>query len=156
MLQCAHSLKTPPGFPTAKRPAVVRLFHKNGHNYRKDYHLAVRTLGRQVMEWWSELCPPGGVLSIQFGGPTGIYTIVVLLSWWCSMLKPHPENERADCLRTLIDVNRALLAAVNHLKHQVASTPAFSPTTPPPPSQPRKRANTTDLSPGNRKRSART
>ena len=44
----------------AKLPAVIRVFHKNAHNYEKNYGVGVHTLGGQIMEWWAEICPPHG------------------------------------------------------------------------------------------------
>ena len=139
----------------AKRPAVVRLFHKNGHNYRKDYGVDVHTLGLQVREWWAEICPPNEVPAVRFGGPTGIYTIVVLLSWWRSLLPPKPDGEHADCLHTLEDVDRVFVATINNIKTRRTVTPSAtsSSTAPPPPSQLRKRANSGETSPQKRTRS---
>jgi hypothetical protein len=107
------------------------------------------------MEWWAEISPHGGTASIRFGGPTGIYTLVVLLSWWCTQLKAKPNREHADCLRTLQDVDRVLLATVNDMRTNPAARAStlLSPTTPPPPSQPRKRPNAEELSSRKRKRS---
>lgn len=119
-----HDTQTPAGFPVTKRPAVVHLFFKNAHNYRKDYGVEVHTLGRQTMEWWSEICPPGGVQNVWFGGPTGICTVIVLISWWCAQLKARPEREHIDCLRTLKDVDRVLLAAIKDIRsHSI--TPVY-------------------------------
>lgn len=154
-LQYAHDAQTPPGFPTTKRPAVVRAFHKNAHNYRKDYNIDVHTLGYQIMGWWSEICPPGGVPSVRFGGPTGIYTLVVLLSWWCTLLKARAGKEHADCLHTLTDVDRVLLAAINEIKSHPTTPSLLSPPSPLPPTQPRKRANSGEMTSERQKRSAR-
>ena len=125
----------------ATRPAVVRLFYKNGHNYRKDYGVEVHTLGRQIKEWWAEIYPPNGSPSIQFGGPTGIYSLVVLVLWWCRLLGAKPDEERVDCLRALEDIDRAFVAAIEDIERRPTSTSTLlSPTPPPPSSQPRKRA----------------
>jgi len=108
------------------------------------------------MEWWSEICPPGGVPSVRFGGPTGIYALVVLLSWWCTLLKGKTDKERADYLQTTVAVNHAFLAAINGIKnHPTTLTPSLlPPTDPPPPSLPRKRVNSETVL-KNRKRPAR-
>ena len=122
------------------RPAVVPTFYKNGHNYRKDYGVEAHTLGRQIREWWVEICHPNGRSSVQFGGPTGIYSLVVLITWWCKLLRAKPDAEHVECIRALEDIDRALVAAINDIKHRATSTTLLSPTTPPPSSQPRKRA----------------
>lgn len=91
------------------------------------------------MDWWSEICPPGRKPSVQFGGPTGISTLVVLVSWWCTALRLEPNNAQTDCLRTLKEIDRVFLEAINGIRnHPVA--PASD--APPPSSQPCKRANT--------------
>jgi hypothetical protein len=147
----ADSFKTPQGFPVSARPPVIRLFHKNAHNYRKDYRIEVHTLGRQIMKWWSELCPLGKPPKVQFGGPTGMITLVILLSWWCAPLLTRPDEEQADCLRTLKDVDRVLLAAIDDIKRRPApSTPTPSPATSTP--QSHKRTNTAEMPPPKRKR----
>lgn len=144
-----HDIQTPAGFPTERRPAVIRLFHKNAHNYKRDYGVEVHTLGHQIMGWWSEICPPDGVPNIKFGGPTGIYALVVLMSWWCSLLKNKPDEEHTDCLRTLEDIDRVLQMAIKDIKNQPET---LSPTTPLP-SQSRKRANTEETTSQKRMRS---
>lgn len=117
--------------------------------------MEVHTLGRQIMEWWSEISPPGRVPRIRFGGPTGIYSLVVLLSWWCKLLKDRSGKEHADCLRILTDVDYAMLAAINDIEnHPTTPTLTLSLTSPPPPSQPRKRGNSEEMSPRKRKRSS--
>ena len=150
VLHCAHDHQTPAGFPGEKRPKVVGVFHKNGHNYLRDYNAEAHTLGHQIMEWWSEICPPGGIPSVRFGGRTGIYTIVVLMSWWCSLLESKPEEEHVDCLRTLKDVDRVLLTAVNDIKGHPTATSSVIPSSTPPSSRPRKRANSGDALPRKR------
>lgn len=101
------------------------------------------------MWWWAELCPPGEAPKVQYGGSTGMYTIVVLLSWWCTLLKGKPEGEHAECLQTLEDVDHVLVATIDDLeKNPITSTaPPPTPTAPPPTTPPtrsrsRKRANT--------------
>lgn len=101
------------------------------------------------MGWWSEICPPDGVPNIKFGGPTGIYALVVLMSWWCSLLKNKPDEEHTDCLRTLEDIDRVLQMAIKDIKNQPET---LSPTTPLP-SQSRKRANTEETTSQKRMRS---
>lgn len=145
--QNAYHIQTPPGFPTTNRPDVVPKFLKNAHNYRKDYKIEVHTLGHQIMKWWGEICPPGGVPRIQFGGSSGVYTLVVLLSWWCRLLKVRPHGEHADCLRILADVDRVLLAAINEIRDCTA--------VPTPPSRSQKRPAPTETLPRKRTRSGR-
>ena len=136
-----------------KRPAVVRMFYKNGHNYRKDYGVGIDTLGSQIMEWWAEISPPSGVPSIRFGGPMGIYSLVVLMSWWCTRLKDKSDEERVDCLRLLKDIDRVLSTTVNDMKsHRTSSTFILSPTTPPLSSQLRKRVISEEMTPRKRTR----
>lgn len=153
-LHCAHDFQTPLGFPVSERPPVICLFHKNAHNYKKDYSVEVCTLGRQIMKWWRELCPPGEPPKVQFGGPTGICTLIVLLSWWCAPLVTKSGGEQADYLRTLADVDHALLEAIDDIRrHPATSTP-----TPLPPAstlKPRKRGNSTGTLPRKRARSTR-
>jgi len=127
----------------------MRVFHKYAHKYEREYELEVYTLGHEIMEWWSEICPPGGVPSVRFGGPTGVYSLVVLMTWWCVLLKSKPDEEHADCLRTLTDIDRVLMAAINGFGNRsTTSTPMFSPT----PSQLHKRVNTEELLPRKRGR----
>ena len=145
ILQYAHHIQTPPGFLIMERPRVIGTFIKNAHNYRKDYNIEVHNLGHQIMGWWGEICPPGGAPRIQFGGSTGVYTLIVLLSWWCRLLKVKPRGEHADCLRTLTDVDRVLLVAIN----------AIPTTSPPPPSQPQKQPASPEMLPRKCTRSGR-
>ena len=138
----------------AKRPAVMRLFHKNAHNYQKDYSVEVHTLGRQIVEWWDELCPPGKTPSVRFGGPTGVYSLIVLMSWWCTLLKTRPDNERTDCLCMLTDIDRVLLTTIGNIRSHV--TTSASMLSSPCPSQPLKRANSRETTlPQKRKRPGR-
>lgn len=62
------------------------------------------------MGWWQEIKSAG---AFKFGGPTGIYNIVVLMSWWCSLLKNQPTTEYSDCIRTLDDIDRAILSVIH-------------------------------------------
>ena len=64
------------------------------------------------MLWWEEIKTAGGAINICFGGPTGLCTLVVLMAWWCSLLKDRLDNELVDCLCTLEDIDRAVLSAV--------------------------------------------
>ena len=78
----------------------------------------------------------------MFGGPTGIYTLIVLVSWWCSSLSTKPDGEHADCLRTLDDIDRVLKTAINNIVGQPGTTStAISTTLPLPTPQSYKRAN---------------
>ena len=141
----ANDIQTPAGFPIKQRPPVVTRFYKDAHNYSKDYGLEVHTLGRQITTWWSEICPPDEEPKVHFGGPTGISTFVVLLSWWCSQLRGKPNREQASCLSILEDLDRVLLDAINNIKNpsvSVVSTQQSQAT----PSRSRKRANTGNAS----------
>ena len=106
------------------------------------------------MEWWTEIRPPGEVPRVQFGGPTGMYSLVVLLSWWCTLLAAKPDKERVECLRVLEDVDRVLVMTLDDLKKNTTTPPSAppSPTTPLPYSQSRKRANVDEFPPRKRKR----
>ena len=106
------------------------------------------------MEWWAEICPPVGP-GVKFGGPTGIYTLTVLMSWWCALLKDKPERERTDCLRILEGVDRVLSTAINDMKnHPTTSTSTLTSSTATIlPSRPPKRGNSEDTSQRKRVRS---
>ena len=85
--------------------------------------------------WWSEISKAD---CIGVGGPTGIYTMVVLMTWWCSLLKGRPDSQHTEYTVMVEQLNRAILAAVSHVdQHNAPPSPAdpLSPTTPPPPSQ---------------------
>lgn len=128
--------QTPKGFPSKKRPEVLRAFFKNGHNYKKGYGIKAITLGSEITQWWDEITSTGNTTDICFGGPTGIYTIVVLMSWWCTLLKGRPDTELTDCLHVLKEIDRVILAAVQDITNQpTTSSPNRSsgtPTTLPP------------------------
>jgi len=38
--------------------------------------------------------------------------MVVLMLWWCSLLKDRPDSERADYVVVVEELNRAILAAL--------------------------------------------
>ena len=101
--------QTPKGFPLKKRPNVITAFFKNGHNYRKDYALEARTLGAGTIAWWGEI----KASNLYFGGPSGMYALIVLMVWWCSLLKNRPSDEAADHIRTLGDIDRTILSVIN-------------------------------------------
>ena len=105
-----------------KRPKVLASFFKNGHNYKKGYGLKAETLGIEIMGWWEQVKSAG----VGFGGPTGMYTIVVLVSWWCSLLDGRPESELSDCLRTLDEIDQTILSAVRDTTDQPRATPTPS------------------------------
>ena len=125
-----------------KRPPVIPLFYKHAHNYRRDYNVKVQTLGHQIEGWWSEICS-GATPSVRFGGPTGIYTVIVLMSWWCTLLKDEPIEQQADCLRTLAHIDCVLLTAINEIKAHLTTSTSLSST---------KRKNSEDVAPKKRKR----
>lgn len=64
------------------------------------------------MSWWEEIKATGSPVNVCFGGPTGMYNLVVLVSWWCSLLKDRPDAELTDYLRTLEDIDRVVLSAI--------------------------------------------
>ena len=97
------------------------------------------------MEWWTEIRPPNGP-GVQFGGPTGIFSLVVLMSWWCALLKEKPEEERADCYRILKDIDQVFSMAINNMKNRPAISTAVLTAVPPLPSQSRKRGALEDTS----------
>lgn len=121
---------------------MVRAFLKNGHHYTRDYGVNANTLGIEIMRWWEEISTAEGVVNVRFGGPTGIYTLVVLMSWWCKQLKGKPESELVDCLLTLEDIDRAFLSAIHDINSPSPAAPSLNgsppggPTVPPTP-QPR-------------------
>jgi hypothetical protein len=70
------------------------------------------------MHWWKEIMTTGGAANIRFGGPTGMYNFVVLMSWWSSLLKDQPDDKLTDYLRTLEDIDHAILSAVRNMNGQ--------------------------------------
>ena len=137
-------LQTPKGFPSQKQPDILRIFYKNGHQYMKDYGLKAKALGARIMCWWEEVKSTGSTVNVQFGGPTGVYNLVVLMSWWCSLLKGRPDNELSDCLHTLNDIDCVILSAI----HNTVQPPRPSTT---PPAQPRGSKRTATEDPLSRK-----
>lgn len=95
-----------------RRLKIIPIFYKSGHSYKKNFGLKAKPLGTEIMGWWEEIKGTGGTINVRFGGPTGIYTLVVLMSWWCSLLKGQPDNELANCLHTLDDIDRTILSVV--------------------------------------------
>ena len=129
MKTSADSEQTPKGFPSQNRPQVLATFFKNGHRYTKDYQLNAKSLGAETMRWWE-----GIKGSVGFGGPTGIYTLVVLVSWWCTLLKGQPNGELADCLRALEDINAVFLSVIRNMNNErptTLSSTRSSPVAPP-------------------------
>lgn len=109
------------------------------------------------MRWWEEIRTTSGETNICFGGPTGVYNLVVLMSWWCLLLKDRPDDELTNCFRTLEDIDRAILSAIRDANNQspTGSSPSGSSLeTPaiPPAHQPRgsKRAISDDETPRKR------
>lgn len=94
---------------------MIYTFFKNGHNYKKDYGLEATTLGTDIAEWWDQIKSTESVCS---GGPIGVYVIVVLMCWWCKLLRGQPDVERTDYLRILEEINRAILTAVHNTKNR--------------------------------------
>lgn len=113
--------QTPKVTPVEERPEVVPVFYKNGHKYTKGYGLKADTLGPGIKSWWARIKSA----CMYFGGPTGrIYTLVVLMTWWCSLLadpsQPRDEQAWADCLQTLDDIDHTILSVIHN-------TPTSSP-----------------------------
>lgn len=120
---------------------MIPLFYKNGHNYRKDYGLEAEILGPKVMTWWAEICSEGESSGVQFGGPTGIYSLVVLLTWWCALLKDEPNHKHIDCLVTIANVEVVLRLTVDELESSAIIASVTPTPAPPPSSQLRKRGS---------------
>lgn len=147
-------MQTPLGFKITKRPSVIPLFFKYAHNYKKDYRLDANTLGPQIMAWWAEICSEGETPGVCYGGPSGIYSLVVLMSWWCALLKEEPEHKRIDLNLTLTNIDAVFQLAIDEIASGADNTSSSPPApTPPPSSQPRKRAGSTATSPQKRLRS---
>lgn len=102
------------------RPKVVPAFFKTGHRYEAKYGLVEETLRPGVINWWAEIKSAG----TYFGGPTGIYSIVVLMIWWGLLLKAQPSAELADYLHTLEDIDCTILSVIHNTP--TASPPAAS------------------------------
>jgi len=96
----------------------MRAFFKNGHNYKKDYALKATTLGADIAQWWGEINSTGNTTDVCFGGPTGIYTIIVLMCWWSILLKGQPDAGQTDYLRTLEEIDCAVFAVVRDARNQ--------------------------------------
>ena len=114
---------------------MVATFLKNGHSYGRDYHVEADSLGREISTWWDGV---SGTAHVGFGGPTGVYTMVVLMAWWCSLLKDRSDPDRANYVVLVDKLNRAILEAVppaGEFGAGSSSTVDVSPTSPPPPSQ---------------------
>lgn len=137
---------TPPGFLIKNRPKVVQVFYKNAHNYHKNYGVNGKVLGEQIMKWWEEIISPGAASGVRFGGPTGIYSLVVLMTWWCSLLKMKPVEEHTHCISTIVQIDYAFITAIDSIRNGCGSSS-------PPSSQPRKRPPPKDTSARKRLRS---
>ena len=129
MMRFTNVLQTAKEFPTQKRPEVLRVFFKHGHNYKRDYGLKAGTFGAEIMNWWGEIKSA----NVCFGGPTGMYTLVVLMSWWCSLLKGRPNDELSDCFRTLDDIDCTILSTIRNMAGQPSPTIPVSTVSPTPP-----------------------
>jgi hypothetical protein len=102
------------------RPNVLAIFYKYAHDYERDYSLEANTLGGEIMGWWEDVKST----NVRVGGPTGMYNFVVLMSWWCSLLKGRPSGELSDCLHTLEDIDRTILSALHGTTGQPCTMPA--------------------------------
>ena len=105
----ANIQKTPKGFPSKTRPKVVAVFLKNGHSYKRDYQLKYHSFGSEVSGWWKEI---SNLACVGYGGPTGIYTLVVLMAWWSTFLRDHPDSEHANYLAIVGELDHAILAVI--------------------------------------------
>lgn len=116
-----NTQQTPKGFPAQKRPKVISVFFRNAHKYERDYGLQAKSLGVAIMGWWEEIKSTG----VRFGGPTGIYTFIVLMSWWCSLLEGRPNGELVDCLSILNDTDQTIISAIRPSNGQPRHMPAI-------------------------------
>ena len=114
---------------------MVATFLKNGHCYKRDYHVRADSLGGEISAWWDSI---SGTAHVGFGGPTGIYTMVVLMTWWCSLLRDRSDSDRADCVVLVDKLNLAILEAILRADQSGSGPPSTNsilPASPPPPSQ---------------------
>ena len=146
MMRFTNGLQTAKEFPTQKRPVVLRVFFKHGHKYKRDYELEAGSFGAEIMNWWEEIKSA----DVCFGGPTGMYTLVVLMTWWCSLLKGHPNDKLSDYFRTLDDIDRTILSAIRNMASQPSPAIPASTISPTPP--PRGTKRTISDEPSSRKR----
>ena len=72
------------------------------------------------MRWWKEVKPAG----VCFGGPTGVYSIIVLMSWWCSLLKGQPDDKLTDFLHVIDDIDQVILSSIQGITGQPCPTSA--------------------------------
>lgn len=78
------------------------------------------------MRWWEEI-KTKGISNLCFGGPTRLYTLIVLMSWWCSLLKNQPDSELVDYHCTLKDINCAFVATIRGVNNSpLAAAPSPS------------------------------
>lgn len=96
---------------------MIATFLKNGHSYTRDYRIEFDSLGREISAWWEEI---SGNAHVGFGGPTGIYTMVVLISWWCSFLENQPASDRSPYNHIVEKLNSAILEAIPRANQSVA------------------------------------
>ena len=82
------------------------------------------------MRWWEEVKGDGGAVNVRFGGPTGVYNFIVLMSWWCLLLKGQLDNELADYSRTLEDIDHVFLSAVQGENNPPPAAPSLNRTSP--------------------------
>jgi hypothetical protein len=114
---------------------VIATFLKNGHCYTCDYNIQVESLGHEISAWWNDI---SGTAYIGFGGPTGIYMMVVLISWWCSLLRNQSASDRSTYNLLVEQFNSAILDAIvraNQSGEGASSTGDLLLASPPPPSQ---------------------
>lgn len=112
-------------------------FFKSGHKYEKNYGLDAGSPCSEVLTWWDEISTKG---CVDTGGPTGIYTMVVLASWWSQLLEKDPLSDRTEFTTFVNTFNHAILEAIDDHTSEPSNTPEPPTTdhlrlTSPPPSQ---------------------
>ena len=128
------------------RPKVIGVFIKYGHKYTRDYGLEAGPLGQDISAWWREVA---ATAHAGYGGTTGIYTLIVLMTWWCGLVRDQPESERAKYVSIVEDLNCGVLAALRSTGTPLGSSttdllPTALPTSSQPNKRPTKRAATED------------
>lgn len=131
------------------RPKVIATFLKNGHSYKRDYGLEALSLGNDISTWWEDI---KSTAHAGYCGTTGIYTLVVLMTWWSTFLGDQPNLERTRYLNIIEELNRAILTALQSAEKSSAGPSLLAAPSRLPPSErcPAKRAH--DEEPSSRKR----
>lgn len=111
---------------------MISAFFKSGHKYERSYDLEADSLGREILAWWDEISEKG---FIDVGGPTGIYTMVVLASWWSKILEDDPHADRTQFSTFVDNFNHAISKAINNPTTGPSTIDYLRLTSSPPPSQ---------------------